>query len=94
MEALLRHSALGVHILFDNEVIAKALKDGNCEKDFFDFGKMKKVQDSMTELIGKKSYFDKMDFLRQLDSESYEMLIRTYFHIVENAVRSANTESH
>lgn len=93
MESLLKQSAMGIHILFDNQSIAKVMAQGKDDKDFFDFDKMKRVQDAMTALIAKKSYVEKMAFLKDLDDESYEMLIRTYFHIVENTVR-ASTENH
>ncbi|UOF02630.1 hypothetical protein ACES2L_05010 [Bdellovibrio bacteriovorus] len=93
MEALLSHSALGVHVLFENKDIAEVLKEVKDDKDFYSFEKMKKVQDVMTELITKKSYFEKMAYLQALDSESYHMLVRAYFHIVENTVR-ANHEHH
>ncbi len=94
MEALLKQSAMGIHILFDNNSIAKVMGQGKDDKDFFDFNKMKRVQDVMTELIAKKSYYEKMSFLKDLDDESYEMLVRTYFHIVENTVRAAQDQHH
>ena len=94
MEALLKQSAMGIHILFDNLAIAEVMAKTTDDKDFFDFNKMKRVQDVMTDLIAKKTYFEKMSFLRDLDKESYEMLIRTYFHIVENTVRAENELSH
>lgn len=93
MESLLKQAALGIHILFDNHSIKKVMGQNKDDKDFFDFNKMKCVQDSMTALISKKTYFEKMAFLKDLDNESYEMLVRTYFHIVENTVR-ANTDKH
>ncbi len=94
MEALLTHSARGVHVLFENGVIAQALKDVCDDKDFYDFDKMKKVQDVMTELIAKKGYFEKVSYLKTLDRESLNMLIRAYFHIVENTVRANCDHSH
>jgi hypothetical protein len=94
MEALLKQSAKGIHILFDNNEIAKVLSNKFDEKDFFDFQKMKRVQDVMTDLIGKKTYFEKISFLRELDRPSYDMLLRTYFHIVENTVRSEGDYRH
>lgn len=94
MEALLKQSAKGIHILFDNTAIAEVMSKAFDEKDFFDFAKMKRVQDVMTELIGKKTYFEKVSYLRDLDRTSYEMLVRTYFHIVENTVRSDNDLNH
>ena len=93
MEALLKQSAMGIHILFKNEDIAGAMKTVKDAADFFDFNKMKRVQDVMTELIAKPTYYDKLAFIQDLDVESYQMLIRTYFHIVENTVR-ANTDQH
>lgn len=93
MEALLKQSAMGVHVLFANHEIAQAMKEVKDQKDFFDFNKMKQVQDVMTELIAKPTYYEKMAFLKDLDQESYQMLIRTYFHIVENTVR-ASTDHH
>ncbi len=93
MEALLKQSAMGIHILFQNRDIAEAMKTAKNTADFFDFNKMKRVQDVMTELIGKSTYYEKLAYIQDLDVESYQMLIRTYFHIVENTVR-ANTEQH
>jgi hypothetical protein len=94
MESLLKQSAMGIHILFDNLSIAEVMTQTSDDKDFFDFDKMKRVQDVMTELIAKKTYFEKMSFLRELDKDSYNMLVRTYFHIVENTVRANNELSH
>lgn len=94
MEALLSHSALGVHVLFDNKSIAAVLRGVKDDKDFYNFDKMKKVQDVMTELIAKKTYFEKVSFLQALDSESFHMLVRAYFHIVENTVRANNELKH
>ena len=93
-EVLLKQSALGVHVLFDNTAIARVMAQHQDDKDFFDFDKMKRVQDAMTNLIAKKSYYEKMSFLQDLDTESYDMLIRTYFHIVENTVRAAQDHQH
>jgi hypothetical protein len=94
MEALLRQSAQGFHVLFDNRSIAKALGSSPDEKEFFDFNKMKRIQDVMTELIAKPTYYEKMAYLQELDESSYTMLIRTYFHIVENTVRAGSSHHH
>lgn len=94
MEALLSHSAMGVHVLFENKDIAEVLRDVKDDKDFYSFEKMKKVQDVMTELIAKKTYFEKVAYLQTLDQESYQMLVRAYFHIVENTVRANHEHSH
>ena len=94
MEALLKQSAQGIHILFENAQIADALREVKDDRDFFDLSKMKKVQDVMTILVSKRSYFDKVSYLRELDQETSRMLIRTYFHIVENTVRQSSDRPH
>lgn len=94
MEALLKQSALGIHILFDNKSIAGVMSKSMDDKDFYDFTKMKKVQDVMTELVTKKTYYEKLDYVYNLDAESYELLVRTYFQIVENTVRASHDFKH
>lgn len=94
MEALLTQSAMGVHILFDNQAIANVLKQVTDDKDFLDYQKMKVVQDVMTELVAKKTYIDKLAYLNSLAPEAYQMLVRAYFHIVENTVRASHLHQH
>lgn len=94
MEALLKQAALGIHVLFDNEAIARSMSKAADDKDFFDFQKMKRIQDVMTELVGKATYHEKLAYLRELDEASFDMLVRTYFHIVENTVRATTEHAH
>ena len=94
MEALLAYSARGVHILFDNKSLADVLKHVKDDTDFFNFDKMKKVQDVMTELIAKPTYFEKVSYIKTLDRESFEMVVRAYFHIVESTVRTNHDLNH
>jgi hypothetical protein len=94
MEALLKQSSMGIHILFDNISIANVLKHPKDDKDFFNFDRMKKVQDVMTQLVARSTYSDKMSYLKDLDEESYELLVRTYFHIVENTIRAGSDHAH
>ena len=94
MEALLSQSAKGIHVLFETKSLVNVLNQQHDDKDFYDFQKMKKVQDVMTELIAKKTYLDKVSFLKGLERESYEMLVRAYFHIVENTVRASTDLTH
>lgn len=94
MEALLSYSTLGVHVLFENRSIAEALKEVKDDKDFYDFQKMKMVQDAMTALIAKSTYFEKVEFLKSLDADAYHMLVRAYFHIVENTIRATHEFPH
>lgn len=86
MEAILSQASMGIHLLFDKETITSAYKDVLDEKDFYDFDKVKVIQDAMTELIAKKTYFEKLAFLQSLDQTTLVLLVRAYFHIVENNV--------
>ena len=94
MEALLAHSARGIHILFDNKSLAEVLRHVKDDSDFFNFDKMKKVQDVMTELIAKPTFIEKVNFLKTLEKESFEMVVRAYFHIVESTVRANHDLTH
>lgn len=94
MEALLKQSAQGIHVLFDNQTIARAMGKKHDDRDFLDFNKMKRIQDIMTELVTKTNYYDKVAYMEALDESSFDMLVRTYFHIVENTVRSTSEHSH
>lgn len=94
MEALLSQSARGVHVLFDNDTIAKVFKEDLESEEYYTADKMKAVQEIMTQLIAKKGYFEKMAYLQSLDKETYESLVRAYFHIVENTVRANHELSH
>lgn len=94
MEALLHYSTRGIHVLFDNQTIARILCAPTDQKVFLDVDKIKQVQDILTKLIAKRSYNEKLAFLRELDSSSLEMLVRTYFHIVENTIRANTNQYH
>jgi hypothetical protein len=94
MEALLHHSTRGVHILFDNQTIARILKAPSDQKDFLDVDKVKKVQELLTKLISKRSYTEKLAYLHDLEPQNMEMLVRTYFQIVENTIRASTSRYH
>lgn len=94
MEDLMKHSTLGVHVLFDRESIIKVFKEKGNNDDFLDMQKMKIIQDVMTQLVAKKTYIEKVAYLRDLDPESYSLVVRMYFHIVENSVRTAQDLNH
>ena len=84
----------GIHLLFDNETIARILKKPTEEIDLFHMRNLDKIQDLFTQFIQKPSFQEKLLFLGELDSESYEMLLRTYFHIVDNSLFSTDQLRH
>lgn len=82
-------SMQGVHLLFDNKTIARILKTPTEKIDFFSFENMDRIQNLFTELIKRESIFAKLNYLESLDEESFEILLRTYFHIVDSTALSA-----
>lgn len=94
IEHLLAQSMNGIHLLFDNETIARILKKPTEEIDLFQVGNLDKIQDLFTTFIQKASFQEKQIYLGTLDAESYEMLLRTYFHIVDNSLFTSDTIRH
>jgi hypothetical protein len=94
IEYLLSQSVQGLHHLFDNEVIAKILKTPTEDIDFFNIDNIKKVQGILSDFIAQKTIVEKQRFLKNLDKKSYELLVRTYFNIVDNAVLESSKFKH
>lgn len=93
IEHLLAQSMNGIHLLFDNRTIARILKTPTEELDLFHNRNLDKIQDLFTEFLQRATFQEKLIYLANLDSESFEMLLRTYFHIVDNSV-AASDERH
>jgi hypothetical protein len=94
IEHLLAQSMNGIHLLFDNETIARVLKTPTDDKDLFNSGNLEKIQDLFSRFVEADSLDDKLSFLQSLDSVSYELLLRTYFHIVEHSLYASDTIRH
>lgn len=94
IEFLLAQSMNGVHHLFDNQVIAKILQTPTEEIDFFNFENMDRIQELFTQLLNQNSVQEKKTFLQTLDENSYEILVRIYFHIVDNTLMTSDTLKH
>lgn len=91
IEHLLAQSMNGIHLLFDNETIARILRKPTEELDLFTDSKLDKIQDLFSAFIQKVTFQEKQIFLAELDPDSYEMLLRTYFHIVDNSLMAADS---
>lgn len=95
IEFLFNQSTKGIHLLFDdNKRLAHILSTPTKEKTFFDSKNMEKIQKVFTGLISKKSLKEKQDYLSNLSSEKFEILVRTYFHIVDNTILTQNRMIH
>ena len=94
IEHLLAQSMNGIHLLFDNETIARILRNPTEQMDLFHFRNLDKIQDLFTEFVKRQGLQEKRMWLESLDQESFEMLLRTYFHIVDNTLFAADSIRH
>ena len=94
IEFFLNQSTKGHHLLFDRKKVVDILKTPTEKIDFFKKNDICKIQNLLTELIAKKSLQEKIKYLNSLDNEAFEIILRTYFHIVDNAVLASTQTVH
>lgn len=94
LEHYLTQSINGLHHLFDHRAVAEILKTPTEETEFFSFENLGTIQKLMDELIKRDTYQAKKDFLNSLDPKHYEILLRTYFHIVDSTIVTAGGLKH
>lgn len=94
IEYLLYQSTKGIHFLFDKKEIGSILKTPTDEVEFFSQNNIDKVQSLFNDFLNKKTIVEKQIYLSNLDKESFEILVRTYFHIVENSVNISRKQKH
>lgn len=94
LEKLLNQSIMGFHHLFDHTQVAAILKKPTEEIDFFTSDNIEKVQKLFTQLIQKNTIEEKRAFIESLRPDKYEILLRTYFHIVESTLLSSERAKH
>jgi len=81
----------GIHLLFDNETVARVLKTPTDEKELFHNRNLDKIQILFADFVQKESFVEKQEYLQSLDEESFELLLRTYFHIVDNSLQNESS---
>ncbi len=86
IEYLLHQSTQGIHFVFDNAEIIRVLSKQTDDQDFFTFDNMGKVQEMLTKFLERPTISEKRSFLERLNAEEHELLIRAYFHLVENTI--------
>lgn len=84
VEYLIEQSTRGHHILFDTDVIRRVFKVTSEEIE-------KKEEDETAEkhlenLILQPTLVSKRAYLENLDGDTFERVVRTYFAIVENNI--------
>ncbi len=86
LEALLTQSTNGIHLLFDRKTLTDILQHPTEAMEFFTIENINRVQNILGEFLKRQKFDDKRQYLFSLDKESYELLVRSYFNIVENTI--------
>lgn len=94
LKSILNQSALGVHILFDNHLISEVFQTDYSEDDFFQAENIKKVQDHLLQLMQFQTLHEKKGYINSLDIEARHQLVRAYFYIIENNLRTQQKLPH
>jgi hypothetical protein len=94
MEYLLSQSAQGFHLLFDSKSVRRILSRPTEKMDFFTFENLNRIQAILGDFLKKKTFQEKKFFLEGLDDESYELLVRSYFNIVDNTILEGTKHKH
>ena len=94
IEYLLYQSTQGIHFMFDNKELVKVLSQKSLDKKLKDQANVQKVQDLLTRFIERPSIHDKRLYLETLDSDTYELLVRAYFQLVENTILASTDVRH
>ena len=94
MELFLNQSAKGYHFLFDHKKVAQILKTPKEEARFFNQANMGHIQELLVGLLSQETFCQKQDYLNSLNHQSFELLVRTYFHIVDSTVMAGLINTH
>lgn len=92
-EDLLAHSTTGVHAMYDNQTLAEILKKP-VEDDFFNSENMTRANQLFERFLEHETLESRRVFLDNLESNERELLIHTYFHLVESTVRQISDQNH
>lgn len=94
LKTILNQSEVGVHLLFDNKLIAEVFKNDVSEQDFFEVDNLKKIQDDLMKLLQLHNLSEKQDFIRSLSTERQHRIVRAYFYIIENNLKQTQKLQH
>lgn len=88
LKSILTQSEHGIHVLFENSLIAEVFKHDYPEEKFFEVENIKEVQEDILKLLQCKTLSEKQDYINSLDEEEKHRIVRAYFYIIENNLRS------
>ncbi|MBC7690509.1 MAG: hypothetical protein H7222_01960 [Methylotenera sp.] len=90
VEYLIDQSRQGNHVLFDAETI-KRVFNAIPRVHFPNEEQCYTVEHHIERLIEKPSLMQKRAYLEQLDTDTFDLVVRTYFNIVENKMHETQT---
>jgi hypothetical protein len=94
LKSILNQSEVGIHLLFDKQLIVDVFKNDVSEKDFFEIDNLKKIQDDLLKLLQLQNLSEKQDFIRSLELDRQHRIVRAYFYIIENNLRQSQKQPH
>lgn len=94
LQSILNQSENGIHVLFENHLIAEAFKKPLTEEEFFQVENIKQVQDDILKLLQFRTLLEKRSYISSLSDDEKYRIVRAYFYIIENNLRSAQRLPH
>lgn len=88
LKSILTQSEFGIHVLFENSLISEVFKQDYSEEEFFEIENIKRVQDDILKLLQFKTLNDKRNFIHSLNTQDQHRIVRAYFYIIENNLRT------
>ena len=94
LQSILTQSEFGIHVLFDNQLISEVFKQDYSEEEFFEINNIKQIQDDMIKLLQFKTLHEKRSYIESLSLTDRHRIVRAYFYIIENNLRSTQKLQH
>jgi hypothetical protein len=88
LQSILTQSEFGIHVLFENRLITEVFKKPYSEEKFFEIENIKQVQDHILKLLQFKTLHGKRQFISSLAESDQHRIVRAYFYIIENNLRT------
>ncbi len=91
VEYLIRQARLGNHILFPPEVVRRIMSapDARCTEE-----EAYSAEPHLERILTLSTLNEKRAYLDGLDTETFELVVKTYFNIVENNLYEAPGARH
>ena len=94
LKTILNQSEVGIHLLFDHQLIIDVFKNNTSEQEFFEAHHLKNIQEDLLKLLQFHNLTEKQDFIRSLSPERQNRIVRAYFYIIENNLKQNQKLSH